>query len=154
MIFVPLIKRQIMKTIVSILLISGLIWSCGPSHTLANSNSESNATEQDTVRIANDDLEYEIIIIEPGFHTWLQTVARPEGYYSQPYLESRNRVWVTEWNSRVLQPYAYNPNLYEMQIDYDPNIDYGYEVNYKLFNYLVYFQLHYKQRLGGFVARI
>lgn len=145
-----------MKNLIPILLISGLIWSCGPSRitTLNHEPSEAANTEQDTVKIENDDLDYEIIIIEPGFNTWLQTVAKPEGYYSQSYMESRNRIWVQEWNNRVLQPYAYSPNLYEQQIDYDPNIDYGYEVNYKLFNYLTYFQLHYKQRLGGFVARI
>jgi len=143
-----------MKIVVAILMISGLIWSCGSSHRIINSNEETNTSEQDTVRIENDDLEYEIIIIEPGFNSWLETVARPEGYYSQSYLESRNRVWVIEWNNRVLQPYTYNPNLYEMQIDYDPTIDYGYEVNYKLFNYFIYFQLHYKQPLGVFVPRI
>jgi hypothetical protein len=143
-----------MKTFVAILLISGLIWSCGPSHSLASTHSESNTTEKDTVRIANDDLEYEIIIIEPGFNTWLESIAKPEGYYSQSFLESRNRILVQAWNDRVLQPFAYNPNLYEMQIDYQPNIDYGYEVNYKLYNYFVYFQLTYKQRLAGFVPRI
>jgi len=143
-----------MKTFVYVLIISGFLWTCGAPHSIANQNPEVATPEQDTVRIENDDLDYEIIIIEPGFNTWLATVARPEGYYSQPYLESRNRVWVTEWNIRVLQPYRYNTNLYEMQINYDPTIDYGYEVNYKLFNYFVYFQLRYKQQLGGFVPRI
>ena len=143
-----------MKTLVAVLFISGLIWSCGPSRSFVNHEPEVATSEQDTVRIENDDLEYEIIIIEPGFNTWLATVAKPEGYYSQSYLESRNRIWVQEWNNRVLQPFTYSPNLYEMQIDYDPTIDYGYEVNYKLFNYFVYFQLHYKQQLGGFVPRI
>jgi hypothetical protein len=143
-----------MKTFVAFLLILGLIWSCGPSHNLVSANSETNTTEQDTVRIANDDIEYEIIIIEPGFNTWLASVAKPEGYYSQSFLESRNRILVQAWNDRVLQPFAYNPNLYEMQIDYQPNIDYGYEVNYKLYNYFVYFQLTYKQQLAGFVPRI
>ncbi len=143
-----------MRTFFVIVLISVLFLSCGPSQRVVLPNQETNITEQDTVKISNDELEYEIIIIEPGFNVWLQTVARPEGYYSQSYLESRNRVWVSEWNYRVLQPYAYNPNLYEMQIDYNPTIDYGYEVNYKLFNYLVYFQIQYKQRLGGFVPRI
>ena len=46
-------------------------------------------------------------------------------------LESRNNIYVINWNQRVLNPQRYNPNLYEMQIDYSPNIDYGYEVNYK-----------------------
>ncbi|MGJ8593586.1 MAG: DUF6146 family protein [Aquaticitalea sp.] len=110
--------------------------------------------EQDTVRITNDDIEYEIIIIEPGFNFWLASTARPEGYYSQEYMESRNRQYVTEWNIRVLQPQRFSPQLYEMRIDYDYGVDYGYEVNYKLYNYFIYFQLTYNQRLAGYVPRI
>lgn len=108
----------------------------------------------DTVNIVNEDLEYEIIIIEPGFNFWLSSRAKPKGYYSQGYLENKNLIYVSEWNNRVLQPLRYNPNLYEMQIDYRQGIDYGYEVNYKLYNYFIYFQLKYKQQLAGFVPRI
>ncbi len=113
-----------------------------------------NKTAADTVQITSEETEYEIIIIDPGFNVWLQSIARPEGYYSQHFLENRNQILVTNWNQRVLQPQQYDPNLYMMQIDYDPNIDYGYEVNYKLYNYFVYFQRKYKQRLGPFLPRI
>ncbi|MBC9797328.1 DUF6146 family protein [Sinomicrobium weinanense] len=113
-----------------------------------------NDTSGDTVAISNDSLEYEIIIIEPGFDTWLHSVARPEGYYSQHFLENRNWIYVTNWNQRVLEPFRYDPDLYTLQIDYDPNIDYGYEVNYKLYNYFIYFQRKYNQRLAGFIPRI
>ena len=99
-------------------------------------------------------MEYEIIIIEPGFNGWLQSRAMPRNYYSQSYLEARNRVWVIEYNLRSMQPQRFNPNLYQMQIDYQNGIDYGYEVNYMLFNYLVFFQQTYKQQLGGFSARL
>jgi len=143
-----------MKSLLTTLLFSSFLICCGPSKQITKTSPDTNYSEEDIVKIANDELEYEIIIIEPGFNFWLQSVARPEGYYSQPFLESRNRILVQEWNQRVLQPYKYNPNLYEMQIDYNPNIDYGYEVNYKLYNYFVYFQLHYKQRLSAFVPRI
>ncbi|GGD33021.1 DUF6146 family protein [Flavobacterium orientale] len=108
----------------------------------------------DTIRIANDELEYEVIIIEPGFNAWLASRAMPRDYYSQSYLEARNNLWVIEYNSRALQSSRYDPNLYPMQIDYRRGIDYGYEVNYMLYNYLVYFQLTYKQKLGGFQARL
>ena len=113
-----------------------------------------NTTVNDTVKIENDSLEYQILIIEPGFNVWLETTARPEGYYSQKYLENRNIILVNEWNARVMQPQRYNPQLYEMQIDYRAGIDYGYEVNYKLYNYFIYFQLAYNQILGPFVPRI
>ena len=106
----------------------------------------------DVVRIANDSLEYEVIIIDGGFNSWLASQAKPRNYYSESYLENKNQIYVTEWNSRVMQPQRYNPNLYEMQINYDRHIHYGYEVNYLIYNYMIYFQLTNKQQLAGFVS--
>ena len=125
--------------------------SCTTSKTTFPSIEKSVAAQGDTVRIANDELEYEVIIIDPGFNTWLNSRALPRGYHSQSFLETKNQFYVTEWNSRVLQPLRYDPNLYEMTINYDPNIDYGYEVNYLIYNYMIYFQNTYKQKLFGFV---
>lgn len=110
--------------------------------------------EGDTIEIANEETEYQIIIIEPGFNIWLQSIARPEGYYSQSFMENRNQLMVMEWNRRVLLPTRFDTNLYELQIDYQQGIDYGYEVNYKLYNYFIYFQRKYRQRLGPFLPRI
>lgn len=110
--------------------------------------------EGDAVKIANDSTEYEIIIIDPGFNTWLLSIARPEGFYSQSYLENRNQILVSNWNQRAMQPLRYEGTLYQMQIDYSYGIDYGYEVNYKLYNYFIYFQRKYNQRLGPWLPRI
>ena len=143
-----------MKNIILILLVCFGIYSCKTTHKVSTTAPEVNKTTKDTVRIANDELEYEIIIIESGFNFWLESRAKPEGYYSQEFLENRNRLFVTEWNNRVLQPQRYNPNLYEMQINYDTSIDYGYEVNYKLYYYFIYFQIKNKQQLTGFIPRI
>ena len=109
---------------------------------------------KDTVHIENEKLEYDIIIIDPGFSSWFNSYAKPRNFYSQTYLEARNRVWVSEWNTRARNPLQYNSNLYEMQIDYDQGTDYGYEVNYMLYTYLTYFQITNKTSLGGFAARI
>jgi len=109
---------------------------------------------EEAVQISNEEVAYEITIIDPGFYTWLHSIARPEGYYSQTFLENRNRLMVIEWNQRAMQPTRFDPNLYQMQVDYQQNIDYGYEVNYKLYNYFIFFQRKYKQRLGAFVPRI
>lgn len=135
-----------------------LVLSCGTSKdSLGISPEEKKAFQQvegDTIKISSDKTEYEILIIEPGFNTWLNSIAKPEGYYSQSFMESRNYIMVVEWNQRVLQPLQYSPNLYELQIDYSQNIDYGYEVNYKLYNYFIYFQRKYNQRLGPFLPRL
>ena len=115
-------------------------------------SSTSKTTKKDTqlpegaVRIANDELEYEIIIIDPGFETYLLTIAKPANFYSQSYYETKNKFYVMEWNNRARNPLAYNPNIYENVIDYDFNINYGLDVNYKLFNYFKFVEYKYKQQ--------
>ena len=143
-----------MKNLVLILVLVVSFIGCNSTSKTTNSNNDITQKSQDTVRIANDSIEYEIIIIEPGFNSWLETRAKPKGFYSQSYLETRNQFFIMEWNNRVNQPNRYNPSLYEMRIDYSPHIDYGYDVNYKLYNYFIYFQLHYRQQLSSFIPRI
>ena len=147
------IKYTAMKTyIIIILSILGVIFSCKSKNNNVDSNNNQKQIS-DTIRIVNEELEYEIIIIDIGFTSWFNTFAKPRGFYSQSYLESRNRYWVIEYNNRANNPMK-NKNIYEWPIDYSNNIDYGYEVNYMLYNYLVYFQLKYKTKLGGFTPRI
>ncbi|MEO1010154.1 MAG: DUF6146 family protein [Bacteroidota bacterium] len=151
-------KRVFLKSgLLALLLV--LIYACGAGKETAIELSEAekeifNYMENDTVTIADEDSEYEIIIIDPGFNQWLRTIPKPEGYYSQNYLENRNQILVTNWNLRATQPFNFDPDLYLMQIDYDSQIDYGYEVNYKLYFYFVYFQRRYNQRLGPWLPRI
>ncbi|MFB9055645.1 DUF6146 family protein [Mariniflexile ostreae] len=143
-----------MKTFLYIVLVFSVVMGCHTSKKTSTDERLGNTKQKDTVKIVNEDLEYEIIIIDPGFSTWLLSQAKPEGFYSQSYLENRNKVYVTEWNQRVQQPQRYDPNLYELSIDYKSSIDYGYEVNYKLYNYFIYFQISHNQRLGPFDPRI
>lgn len=120
-----------------------LIWAC------ASPKIKKDTTEKEApVVIANDSLEYEVIIIDPGFTYYLNAIAQPRGFYSQQYLESRNFIWVNTWNIRAQNPTNFNANIYENVIDYQQNIDYGYEVNYKLFNYFLFAQRKYKMSLG------
>mgnify|MGYP000918141922 FL=1 len=138
-----------MKKIAFIIVLIAIIGACStPKKSLASLPATA-AVKGDTVRIANDSLEYEVIIIDPGFSTWLNSIALPRGYYSQFYLENKNRFYITEWNNRAQQPLRFDPNLYEMTINYDPQINYGYEVNYLIYNYMIYFQNRYQQRLFG-----
>lgn len=127
------------------------ILSCNSSKSSIASNNIALVSKKDTIRIANEELHYEVIIIDSGFSTWLETRSYPRGYHSQSYLENKNKLYVSEWNNRVMQPQMYNRNLYEMTIDYNSNIDYGYEVNYLIYNYMIYFQNTYKQKLFGYV---
>lgn len=119
-----------------------LIWSCGSSAV-----KDISEKKEEPVVIANDSLQYQIVIMDIGFPSYLASVAKPRGYYSQNYLETKNRVFVTNWNMRARNPTRYNPNIYENIIDYEPTVNYGYEVNYKLFNYFLFAQQKYKMRL-------
>lgn len=140
-----------MKNSLYILLLLLTILACNSTKPAVSGVEKPVATKNDTIRIANDSLEYEVIIIDPGFSSWLASRAYPRNYHSQSFLENKNRVYISEWNSRAMQTMSYNPNLYGMSINYDSNINYGYEVNYLIYNYMIYFQNTFNQKLFGFV---
>ncbi len=142
-----------MKNLIYIFIAILFVIGCSSSTKTASKTKEVNSKTSDTIRIANDELEYEVIIIDSGFNYWLNSQAKPRGFYTESYLESRNKIYVNEWNNRARQPQSYDSNLYEMQINYESNIHYGYEVNYLIYNYFIYFQITYKQQLAGFVPR-
>lgn len=93
-------------------------------------------TFETDARADNDTIEYELVIFDPGFHNWFNRVRQPEWFYSDSYLTNWNTQLVSQWN------YLYQsssgdckPGVY---IDYDPKIDYGKELNHKLFYYFRY----------------
>lgn len=104
-------------------------------------------TTYDTIRIVNEEIEYEILILEIGFDTWLVSQP-PMTYYANQTLATKNNMLVVEWNQRVMQPLRYDPMLYQQSIDYSPFIDYGIEVNYLLYMYFKFFEHKYGVRLG------
>lgn len=136
-------KFRIMKTIKYLFLFIGVIfYACGTTNLKSNSNNK-----EEPVVIKNDSLEYEITIIDIGFNTYLNSIAKPVGFYSQSYLENKNVFFVNSWNYRARNPSQFNPNIYENVIDYNSNVNYGYDVNYKLFNYFQFAQRKYRMRL-------
>jgi len=127
-----------------------ILFACNtPKKITAPKTNTNEVKAGDIIKLSGDNLEYDVIIIEPGFGSYLVSRAQPKGYYSQDYMETRNMRYVQEWNSRVLQPGRFNPGLYEMNINYQQGIDYGYDVNYKMYNYFIFFQNTYKQNLLG-----
>jgi len=87
--------------------------------------------------LLTDSLEHRLIVLDPGFESWL--VTKPSRwFYSQSYYEQKNRLYVTEWNHR----YRIFPGKvkYDSYIDYDFRTDYGLDLNYKLYYYFRYFE--------------
>ena len=84
----------------------------------------------DTISV--DSIEYELIILDPGFDTWL--LARPsKEYHTLEFYENMNRLFVAEWNYRYTT--IRNHGDYDSYIDYNPETDYGIDLNYKLYYY-------------------
>ncbi len=124
-----------MKSVLLFFLVAMLSFSC--------------TTQQPMTRIPDDNLivnsedqeEYELLIIDPGFSTWFITNAKPITYYSKSYYESKNRLYVSAWNELSMQYGGNSP--FENRIYYDPQIDYGIELNYQLFWYFKYIESQY-----------
>jgi len=134
-----------MKTLFYYITFGLFIVGCS-STTKTTKTSDTNVPAE-SVRIANDSLEYEIIITDIGFETYLNTIAKPMNFYSLEYYETKNYFYVTEWNIRARNPLRYRNDIYENQIDYEFNVDYGLEVNYKLFNYFKFIEYKYNVRI-------
>ncbi|SCY10385.1 hypothetical protein SAMN05192588_1169 [Nonlabens sp. Hel1_33_55] len=136
--------RSILGTICLLISIIWIASSCGSQNSTTTERSPE--VINDTIRIANDSLEYEVIIIEPGFNSWLATQP-PQEFRAKSSMDITNDIKIPLYNLRVNQPLQYDPNLYPFRIDYDPSIDYGLEVTYLLFNYFKFFEQRFNQRL-------
>jgi len=106
-------KKSKFYTVLLAVLIIGCAGTTNTKKDIVNTTGNTS----DTLRIANDSLEYEILIVEPGFNSWLATQP-PMGFYGQVWLENRNIMNVTQYNNRVLNPSKFNPSIYIQQIDY------------------------------------
>lgn len=134
-----------MKNIFYLLVIGLLIFSCSSSKKATTNNQTKNKTEA-AVKIEKDSVEYELLVFDVGFDTYLSKIQWPMNYYSQNYYEIKNRLYVTEWNIRVLDPFNYDPLIYEEEINYDFKVDYGLELNFKLYYYFKYIEDTYNQK--------
>lgn len=99
------------------------------------------------VAIAKDSIAYDVIVTDIGYDLYLNTIAKPMNFYSQDYYEQKNRLYVPIWNSRVRTSSRKWSHVFEREIEYDFTIDYGLEVNYKLYNYFKFIEYTYKIKL-------
>ena len=90
--------------------------------------------------------EYDLIVDDPGFETWMNTNAKPIGFYSKSYYENKNRIYVADWNDKVVAFRHRRRSPFAEIINYDYTIDYGIELNYKLYNYFKFIHHQYGRR--------
>ena len=87
--------------------------------------------------VSADSMEYRLIILDPGFDSWLATKPSKD-FYSNEYYAQKNRLYVAEWNHRYLT--SHNNDLYDNYIEYKLNTAYGIDLNYRLYYYFRYFE--------------
>jgi len=98
--------------------------------------------EKVEIASADDSTKYELIVMDPGFESFLVSQPYPKNYYSNNYYHNWNIQYVTEWNYRHDNPDRYG-DFYETRIEYDPNIDYGIDLNYRLYQYFQFIRKEY-----------
>ena len=97
-----------------------------------------------------DDDKWEVIVMDPQYDTYINSVAKPMSMYSDDWLRARNISLVADWNSRYYS--GRNPNFYEVSIDYDPTENYGKEFNYRLYQFFAYLNWKYGVKFQGLSA--
>lgn len=130
-----------MKNLLFLLLLSFILFQCKIPQTTTQ-------TSKQSVEIAKDSIEYDVIVTDIGFEKYLYTIAKPINFYSQDYYEQKNRLYVPMYNQRVRTASSSKWSaVFEQEIDYDPSIDYGLDVNYKLYNYFKFIEYTYKIKI-------
>ena len=83
--------------------------------------------------------EHKIIVLDPGFESFLAT-QKSKDFYSIQSLKNKNIHLVSEWNIRCSDPLRYDPKIYETKIDYESSIDYGLDVEYTLYMFFKFME--------------
>ena len=134
---INLIKIIVMKKILVPLFILLLAWSCSPSKKTGSANRQSS--------IKSDSTEYEITIIDPEFDTWYLLNYSPAKEYGNEYYRNWNQIGVGNWNDYFME--GKYSRIIENHIFYQYSIDYGIEVNRKLYWYFKFIEDNFKIRL-------
>lgn len=120
-----------------------LISACSGSKNTAKS-------ERTSVEVTGkDSVEYDVETFNTNFDIWYQRQNTPASYRLQSYYEIWNKQYVSAWNAKCASPLqGWN---FEPVVGYDPNEDYGFEMNHKLFYYFMYVENVLKKKIisGG-----
>ena len=115
-----------------------LAWACAPVKDVSK-------TSATLTQNGRDSTEYEIFINDLHFDQWYMLNYSEAKDYSNDYYRSKNLVAVANWNDYYRA--GKHSQAIDSNINYQPNLDYGIEVNRKLYWYFKYVQEEYKIRL-------
>ncbi|MGE4513175.1 MAG: DUF6146 family protein [Chryseobacterium sp.] len=131
-----------MKNFLLILILSLLSCSC-----FAQAEPKNEKEKSEMKPSKNEDGEWELTVIDPQFDYFLNAIAKPISQYSESYLNNRNTLLVSEWNSYYFS--GRYRNIIESSIDYDPKEKYGVKFEYKLYQVFAYVNWKYGLKMNG-----
>lgn len=115
-----------------------MIWACSPVK-------EASTTSAALARDSLDSTVYDIVIIDPHFDQWYSLNYGPAQDRSNEYYRAKNHTAAIRWNDYYRS--GKHSNVIESYLDYRPEVDYGIEVNRKLYWYFKYIRSNYRINL-------
>jgi hypothetical protein len=119
-----------------------LIAILGWSISLAQNQEKTSAVVEP---VSQDSTEYELLIIDIHFDQWYLMNYNEAKDRSDEYYHSKNFVAAQNWND--LYRNGKYINVIDSYINYQPQIDYGIELNRKLYWYFKFVEDYYKVKL-------
>ncbi len=120
-----------MKPYVFVLGIVFLVAACSTQKSAINKH-QSITVE----KVAEDSVEYDVETFDARFESWYKMNDNPALYRSQQYYEMWNQQYINAWNLNAMNPRK--SWFFEPVIGYEPTVNYGFEMNHKLFSYFQY----------------
>ena len=105
----------------------------------ASCSTQKNLAEKKTKPVEidkKDSTQYKLITFDQKFETWYELQNTPASYHQDSYYASWNRQYVAAWDAKASNPMR-NP-FFQPIVGYNPNVDYGFKLNHKLFYYFQY----------------
>ena len=119
-----------MKRIFFLMIVLAVVFACSTQKNAVTVN------KNNTDQLTTDSTEYDVETFDNKFEQWYRINDKPTEYRAQSYYENWNRQYVSAWNAKCRQG-GRNWN-FEPVVGYNPNEDYGFEMNHKLFYYFMY----------------
>ena len=124
------------------LLFFGLLLFVGGSCTQQKQMTQSQKSQSE---ISIDSTEYNILIIDPAFDRWYMMRYSASMDRSNEFYKGMNNLGVQNWNN------YYNrgkyPQVIGSYLNYNPGIDYGLDVNRRLYWYFKYIEENFRIRI-------
>ena len=116
-----------MKSILGIIFVACILLGCTTSNRMLK------VQDENLIDITQNEEEYSLIVLDPGFDTWFITTWSPAKDRSKEYYALWNQRYVTEWNYKAARPHS--SKFFDSMIHYDPTLDYGMDIERKLYYY-------------------